>query len=99
MAELKHPLKRRIGMRCSDEVHFGLMEARVALTDDWKRLIRRQAGLFSFDPDTRSYCLITVPAPRHDTPARTGQLAAAMLRNQRWKLEERPLAQQRLTFA
>jgi len=40
----------------------GLVEAGVATADEWKGLIRRQAGFFSFDPDTRYYCMITVPA-------------------------------------
>ncbi len=118
LAELKHPLKRRIGMRYSNEFYFvtpaqlvditeipaecGLVEAGVATADEWKRLIRRQAGFFSFDPDTRQYCVITVPAPWRDTPGPTWQLVAAMLRHQRRELEERPPtppAQQRLTFA
>jgi hypothetical protein len=41
----------------------GLVEAGVATVDEWKRLIRRHAGLFSFDPDTRHYCMMTIPAP------------------------------------
>ena len=80
----------------------GLVEAGVATADEWKGLIRRQAGFFSFDPDTRRYCMITVPAPWRDTPGPTWQLVAAMLRNQRRELEEKPPAppaQQRLTFA
>jgi hypothetical protein len=63
LAELKHPLKRRIGMRYSNEFYFvtpaglvdiaeipaecGLVEAGVATPDEWKGLIRRQAGFFS----------------------------------------------------
>ena len=65
----KHQLKRRIGMRYSDEfyvstpaglvditeisVEYRLVEAGVATAEEWKGLIRRQAGFFSFDPDTR----------------------------------------------
>ena len=118
LAELKHPLKRRIGMRYSNEFYFvtpaglvdvaeipaecGLVEAGVGTPDEWKGLIRRQAGFFSFDPDTRRYYMIAVPAPWRDTPGPTWQLVVAMLRNQRRELEERPHAppaQQRLTFA
>jgi hypothetical protein len=76
--------------------------SRVATADEWKRLVRRQAGFFSFDPDTRRYYMIAVPAPWRDTPGPTWQLVVAMLRNQRRELEERPHAppaQQRLTFA
>jgi len=69
LAELKHPLKRRIGMRYSNEFYFvipaglvdiaeipaecGLVEAGFATPAEWKRLIGRHAGFFSFDPDTR----------------------------------------------
>jgi hypothetical protein len=75
---LKHPLKRRIGMRYSNEFYFvtpaglveiaeipaecGLVEAGLATPDEWKRLIGRQAGFFNFDPDNRQYCLVRVPA-------------------------------------
>jgi hypothetical protein len=57
---LQHPLKRRIEMRYSNEFYFvtpaqlaeiteipaecGLAEAGVATADEWKGLIRRQAG-------------------------------------------------------
>ena len=117
LGELKHPLKRRIGMRYSNEFYFvtpaglidvtevpvdcGLIEAGQATADEWKRLIARHTGFFHFDPETRSYCMIRVPAPWRDTPGPTWQLAAAMLRNQRKELEEKPPAppaQQRLTF-
>jgi len=118
LAELKQPLKRRIGMRYSNEFYFvtparlvdiaevpaecGLIEAGIATVQEWKRLVSRHAGFFSFDPDSRCYCIVTVPAPWRDTPGPTWQLVAAMLRHQRRELEERPSpppAQQRLTFA
>jgi len=118
LAELKHPLKRRIGMRYSNEFYFvtpadlvhvneipadcGLVEAGVAAPGEWKRLMARHAGCFSFDPDSRHYCLVTVPAPWRETPGPTWQLVAAMLRHQRREWEEKPPAppaQQRLTFA
>jgi len=79
----------------------GLLEAGVATAGEWKRLICPHAGFFSFDPRTRQYCMITVPAPWRDTHGPTRQLAAAMLRNQRRELEERPPAppvQQRFRF-
>jgi hypothetical protein len=117
LGELKHPLKRRMGMRYSNEFYFvtpaglvdvkeipvdcGLIEAGHATPDEWKQLIARHTGFFHFDPETRSYCMIRVPAPWRDTPGPTWQLAAAMLRNQRKELEEKPPAQpaqQRLTF-
>ena len=80
----------------------GPQDAGVATPDEWKGLIRRQAGFFSFDPNTRHCCMITVLAPWLDTPGPTWQLVAAMLRNQRRELEQRPPAppgQQRPTFA
>lgn len=65
---------------CRDSGGCGLVEAGVATADEWKRLIRRHAGFFSFDPDTRHYCMITVSAPWRDTPGPTWQLVAAMRR-------------------
>ena len=115
LSELKRPLKRRIGMRYSNEFYFvtraemvsaaeipaecGLVEAGYATFEEWKQLIRRHAGFFNYDPETRAYCMITIPAPWRDTPGPTWQLVAAMLRNQRRELAEDPPprpAQQRL---
>ena len=115
LSELKHPLKRRIGMRYSNEFYFvtpaalvsveeippecGLVEAGQETFAQWKRLIGRHAGFFNYDPERQSYCMITVPAPWRDTPGPTWQLVAAMLRNQRYQLTEKPPsppAQQRL---
>jgi hypothetical protein len=106
LTELKHPLKRRIGMRYSNEFYFvtpagmvtaaeippecGLIEAGCAMPGEWRALIGRQAGFFSYDPERREYCMITIPAPWRDTPGPTWQLAAAMLRNQRRELTEDP---------
>jgi hypothetical protein len=117
LCEMKRPLKRRIGMRYSNEFYFvtppslieisevpaecGLIEVGQATPEEWRLLIRRQSGFFHFNPDTRSFCMITVPAPWRDTPGPTWQLVAAMMRNQRRELEERPPAlpsQQTLTF-
>jgi hypothetical protein len=114
--EIKQPLKRRIGMRYSNEFYFvtpagllelgevpvdcGLIEAGAASFAEWKILIKRSAGFFYFDPDSKTYCMVTVPAPWRDTPGPTWQFVAAMLRNQRRCLEEKPPApplQQRLT--
>lgn len=104
--ELKHPLKRRMGMRYSNEFYFvtpaglvdvrevpvdcGLIEAGRATPEEWKRLISRHTGFFHFDPETRGYCMITAPAPWRDTPGPTWQLVASMMRNQRKELEEKP---------
>ena len=118
LSELKHPLKRRIGMRYSNEFYFvtpaglvntaeippdcGLVEAGRATFDEWKHLIGRHAGFFSYDPGARAYCMITIPAPWRDTPGPTWQLTAAMLRNQRRQFSEAaipPPAQQKLELS
>jgi hypothetical protein len=117
LAELKQPLKRRVGMRYSNEFYFltpaglvtpaevppecGVVEAGRADLSEWKTLMRRHAGFFNYDPDTKSFCMITIPAAWRDTPGPSWQLVAAMLRHQRREFEEKPLAppaQQRLTF-
>jgi hypothetical protein len=106
LSELKHPPKRRVGMRYSNEFCFvtpaalvataeippdcGPIEAGLATFGEWKDLIGRHAGFFNYDPDRRAYCMITIPAPWRDTPGPTWQLVAAMLRNQRHRLTEEP---------
>ena len=106
LAELKHPMKRRMGMRYSNEFYFvtpadmlsiaevphecGLIEVGIATFEQWRMLMKRQAGFFSYDPERQEYCVVTVPAPWRDTPGPTWEFVAAMLRNQRRALEERP---------
>jgi len=106
LCELKQPLKRRIGMRYSNEFYFvtparlveaaeipaecGLVEAGHSTFADWKSLIGRHAGFFNYDRETRAYCMITIPAPWRETPGPTWQLVAAMLRNQHRRLSEAP---------
>jgi hypothetical protein len=106
LTELKHPLKRRVGMRYSNEFYFvtpaglatnaeipaecGLVEAGWAGFAEWKELISRHAGFFNYDPECRAYCMITIPAPWRDTPGPTWQLLAALLRHQRRELSEDP---------
>ncbi len=106
LAELKRPMKRRIGMRYSNEFYFvtpgglvsaseipsecGLIEAGYASYTEWKEIIRRHAGFFNYDPERRAYCMIAVPAPWRDTPGPTWQLLAAMLRHQRRQFSEAP---------
>jgi hypothetical protein len=106
LCELKHPLKRRIGLHFSNEfffvtpagmlsldevpTHCGLIEVGRAITEDSKRLVRSHSGFFQVDPLTGTYCMVTVPAPWRDTPAPTWQFTAAMLRNQQRTLKETP---------
>jgi hypothetical protein len=106
LSELKQPLKRRMGMRYSNEFYFvtpaglvsaeeipadcGLVEAGYAGVAEWRGLIGRHAGFFNYDANARAYCILTIPAPWRDTPGPTWQLVAAMLRHQRRSLSEAP---------
>lgn len=108
LGELRRPLKRRMGMRYSNEFYFvtpggllktgeipvecGLIEAGTATPEEWQQMLKRQAGFFYYEPETSRYCLLTVPAPWRDTPGPTWQFVAAMMRNQRRCFEERPPA-------
>lgn len=108
LSEFKQPLKRRAGMRYSNEFYFvtpggmldpsevpvecGLIEAGHAQPEEYQCLLKRQAGGFAFDLEQRTYCIVTIPAPWRDTPGPTWDLTAAMLRNQRRSFEEKPPA-------
>ena len=116
--ELKNPLKRRIGMRFSNEFYFvtpagmldvhevpphcGLIEVgRAESLDEWKEVLKRQAGFFHYDPETRDFCVMIVPAPWRETPGPTWELVASMMRNQKREMEESPPpapAQQKIVF-
>ena len=52
-------LSRRTTLICSE---CGLIEAGSATFEEWRVLIKRQAGFFYFDPDCGEYCMVTVPA-------------------------------------
>jgi hypothetical protein len=106
LGEIRRPLKRRIGMRFSNEFYFvtpagmldllevpvdcGLIEVGIAETDESRLLIRRHSGFFYVDNATGAYCMVVVAAPWRDTPGPTWQFAAAMLRNRQRALEEKP---------
>jgi hypothetical protein len=106
LGELKHPLKRRIGMRYSNEFYFvvpaglvglqeipaecGLIEIGRASPDQWQQHLLRQAGYFDYDSAAGVFCMVTAAAPWRDTPGPTWQLVAAMLRHQRRQFEEKP---------
>lgn len=108
LGELKRPLKRRIGMRFSNEFYFvtaarllaveevptdcGLIEIGSAASAEAQTQVRRHDGFFYLDPPSGSYCMVTVPAPWRDTPGPTWQFVAAMLRNQQRALHEKPPA-------
>ena len=106
LCEMKRPVKRRIGMRYSNEFFFlapakliqpsevpvecGLIEAGTATAEEWRALFPRPSSFFHFDPATGSYCMVTVPAPWRDTPGPSWEFVAAMLRNQQREFVERP---------
>lgn len=108
LGEVRRPLKRRIGMRFSNEFYFvtpagmlaceevptdcGLIEVGHAITEDSRRLVRQHDGFFFLDPQTGAFCTVTVPAPWRDTPGPTWQFVAAMLRNQQRAFHEKPAA-------
>jgi hypothetical protein len=70
LSELKRPLKRRMGMRYSNEFYFltpaalvnvseippecGLVEAGFATFVQWKELFGRHAGFFNYQPGSSS---------------------------------------------
>jgi hypothetical protein len=111
LGELRKPLKRRIGMRFSNEFYFvtpagmlsveevptdcGLIEIGSAKTEESRSLIRKHAGLFHIDARTGSYCIVMVIAPWRDSPGPTWQFAAAMLRNQQRAMCDKPPAPSR----
>lgn len=99
LLELRQPLKRRIGMRYSNEFYFltptGLVNSseipvECGLVEVGPRESVRGATVFGHDPDTGMHCAVRVPAAWRDTPGPTWELLAAMVRNQRRELEERP---------
>ena len=102
LCELKHPLKRRAGLRYSNEFYFvtpagllalsevpiecGLIEIG-GLTEEKRQGAMEGSGPLShFDPHHGTFCHVTVPAPWRDTPGPTWQFVAGMLRNQRRQL-------------
>jgi hypothetical protein len=108
LGEIRRPLKRRIGMRFSNEFYFvtpagmltheeipsdcGLIEIGQAITEESRRLVRRSEGFFSLDPANGVFCAAAVPAPWRDSPGPTWQFVAAMLRNQQRAFHEKPPA-------
>jgi hypothetical protein len=92
LSELKDPLKRRMGMRYSNEFYFvtpppwlalrrfprsaGLVEAGYATFVEWKEMFSRHAGFFNYDQKIGAYCMVTVPAPWRDAPGPPWQLVA-----------------------
>ncbi|MBV8069371.1 MAG: hypothetical protein JO270_05660 [Acidobacteriaceae bacterium] len=97
LCEMKQPLKRRTGLRYSNEFYFvtpagllntselpiecGLVE--VGAMAGEQTLASVESGAFvHFDVNEHAYCRVTVQAPWRETPGPTWQLLASMLRNQ-----------------
>jgi hypothetical protein len=106
LCEMKQPLKRRVGLRYSNEFYFvtpagllnlseipiecGLIEIGT-LTQEEPASMTSQSAMFAhFDSIHGTYCRATVPAPWRETPGPTWQLVAAMLRNQQRSFQGRP---------
>jgi hypothetical protein len=101
LLEIRQPLKRRIGMRYSNEFYFltpaGLVQpAEVpvdcGLMEVGGRNVLAGASVFGHDLETGLHCAVRIPAPWRETPGPTWELLAAMVRNQRRELEEHPPA-------
>jgi hypothetical protein len=106
LCEMKHPLKRRTGLRYSNEFYFitprgllnaseipiecGLIEVASAGDPDFKTVLPDPGALAHLDESHKLYCRVVVPAPWRETPPPTWQFVAAMLRNQRRMLNEQP---------
>ena len=106
LSELKQPLKRRIGLRYSNEFYFvtpagllntseipiecGLIE--VGLFPAKARMLAhaQSSAVVHFEPNHENYCRVTVPAPWRETPGPTWHLVAGMLRNQQKAFQDRP---------
>jgi hypothetical protein len=98
LSEIKQPLKRRIGLRYSNEFYFatpaglmspseipiecGLVEVGLFTPEDRQSAFTPTGEFVHFDPTHNAYCRITVPAPWRETPGPTWQFVAGMLRNQ-----------------
>jgi hypothetical protein len=106
LCEMKQPLKRRIGLRYSNEFYFvtpagllntselpiecGLVEMGRFALDE-RSIVHAQSGsLVHFEPNHKIYCRVAVPAPWRETPGPTWQFVAGMLRNQQKAFQGRP---------
>ena len=109
LCELKHPLKRRIGLRYSNEFYFvtpsglldisevpvecGLIEIEVGCIGSQNSAQRGPETFSHFASEQQAYCRVVVPAPWRETPGPTWQFVASMLQNQKRVFQERPLKQ------
>ena len=108
LGELRHPLKRRIGMRYSNEFYFvtppallqpaeipvdcGLLEIGKAGRGEWTAMLEDRAGDCFHDPDCHDFCRVVVPAPWRDTPGPTWQCCATSAAAWRARQHRLPLS-------
>jgi hypothetical protein len=106
---MKHPLKRRIGLRYSNEFYFvtpagmldtseipiecGLIEIGVSNDEGRNSMLARFDAFAQFNTRHGTYCRVTVQAPWRETPGPTWQFVAGMLRNQQKQFQDRPARQ------
>lgn len=106
ICEMKQPLKRRIGLRYSNEFYFvtpagllntseipiecGLVEIGIFTNEQRKSILAHSAAFAHFDAQHGSYCRVIVPAPWRETPGPTWQFVAGMLRNQQRVFQDKP---------
>jgi hypothetical protein len=106
LCEMKQPLKRRIGLRYSNEFYFvtpagllntselpiecGLVEVGIFAADENSMVHTQPGTLIHFEQAHATYCRVTVPAPWRETPGPTWQFVAGMLRNQQRAFQGRP---------
>ena len=109
LCEMKQPLKRRIGLRYSNEFYFlapagllntseipiecGLLEVGHFTTEDRQSAFTALGSLIRFDVNHSTWCRVTVPALWRDTPGPTWQFVAGMLRNQQKSFRGAPTKQ------
>lgn len=107
LSEMKQPLKRRIGLRYSNEFYFvapagllstseipiecGLVEVGLFTNEDRQSVFTPAGEFMHFDAVHNTYCRITVPAPWRETPGPTWQFVAGMLRNQQKSFRDAPM--------
>jgi hypothetical protein len=109
LCEMKHPLKRRIGLRYSNEFYFvtpagllntseipvecGLIEVGLFTDEERQSAFVPAGSLIHFDNNHSTYCRITVPALWRETPGPTWQFVAGMLRNAQQSFRSTPAKQ------
>jgi hypothetical protein len=109
LCEMKQPLKRRIGLRYSNEFYFvtpaGLLNIPEVPIEcgliEVGNFTKEPETIVHFEPNHNTYCRVTVPAPWRESPGPTWQFVAGMMRNQRRALSaggEKAPMQQRFAF-